>query len=93
MLGSASAPDVPSNPDIVGHIKKGHLGQFARHQPRIVRVIPRIAAQNPVLTQDPEITAAGDLGPSGRGRTVLGRGLLLANVCKKDVDFAELTAG
>jgi hypothetical protein len=101
MFDAAAALDVAANPHVVWRICKDHRRQFTLHKADVVRGFSRVAAQNPVLTQDPRSPPratlspafAGDLEPSVRGRPVLGRGLLLADVGEEDVDFAELKAG
>ena len=80
---------------IIGRIEESHVGALAPHQPVQVACFARIAAQQAMLAELPEVIWPGDPGTGKLRRIKLigGIGCVVLEVGKQCIDFRRLKAG
>jgi hypothetical protein len=84
--GEFGVTDLPAplhmagDPNVIGRVGEDHIGAPVPHQARIVRLLPGVAAQNPMLAEEPEIAPTGNSDPFIRRKGILRLGFLVAHV-------------
>src|SRR5215471_21285493 len=97
MTNAPEPRDMAVDPHIIWWVREHHVDALASHQRGVGSAIQGIATEQSMLTQDPDIAAAGDCFAGGEGRDiVLCRGraaACLGGVIEQDVDVRRLETG
>jgi len=82
------------DPDVIGRIKKSHLGDFVVHQPGVGGFLASIPRQNAVRAENEEISFSRDRRPAVPCRNLVGRvGSVVGEIQQDRIHVARLETG
>jgi len=93
MLDGAEPANVAVDLHVVGRIGEHHLGAVAIKQKRVGRGIHRIATDETVTPDPPDIAGARDGRPQGGSRHGVRRVIVRLGTAKQEVDLGHFEAG